>query len=306
MDPDRSYVSPSCSYTFKSRDLYFMVSLTRVLRFLHARSDRSLRCMDKKTMTSPLPFRSPLRYPGGKSRAARAIAALVPAEETRLCSPFVGGGSVELELSKRMTVRASDSFDLLVDFWVELLQDPEALSLEIRRFYPLDRPTFYDLQERIVETGYRRARAAIFFVLNRSSFSGVTLSGGMSPNHPRFTESSIERIRSFRAPESFSVSLGDFRDVIPCHGEDFLYLDPPYWIKQKLYGVKGNTHKGFDHLGLYDLLSKRDRWILSYNDSPQVRELYKDYRIESISWLYGMGNNKKSREIIIFSKELVK
>lgn len=253
---------------------------------------------------SPPPLRSPLRYPGGKSRAARVIAGYIPQTETRLCSPFIGGGSVELALSHRMDVLGFDVFEPLVDFWAELLRDPYRLAQVVKLYYPIDRADFYRLQRHILSETPRIWRAAIFFVLNRSSYSGVTLSGGMSPGHPRFNESAIRRLEEFRRPYNFTVRVGDFRDVIPCFPDRFLYLDPPYWIRSdNLYGVRGNAHKGFDHRALYELLSKRDRWVLSYNDSPEVRELYKDYRIEPVSWVYGMGKDKKSREIIILSEE---
>lgn len=254
---------------------------------------------------SPALPRSPLRYPGGKSRAARAIASFVAETETRLCSPFFGGGSVELFLSDRMSVSGFDVFGPLVDFWEALLEDPIELARRARLYHPLEKETFYKLQEDIKSTLSRRDRAAIFFVLNRASFSGITLSGGMSPGHPRFTESAIRRVETFKRPAHLTVKRGDFREVIPAHPEDFLYLDPPYWIRSdNLYGIRGDTHRGFPHLELFELLSKRDRWILSYNDSPEVRELYKNYRIEPLSWVYGMGNDKRSREILILSEGL--
>lgn len=253
---------------------------------------------------SPALPRSPLRYPGGKSRAARAISAFIPETETRLCSPFFGGGSVELFLSDRMRVSGFDVFEPLVDFWEELLDRPRTLADNIRRFYPLSRESFYKLQNIFPDITNKFDRAAIFFVLNRASFSGITLSGGMSPGHPRFTESAIRRVETFKRPAHLTVKRGDFREVIPAHPEDFLYLDPPYWIRSdNLYGIRGDTHRGFPHLDLFEILSKRDRWILSYNDSPEVRRLYKDYRIEPLSWVYGMGNDKRSREILILSKE---
>ena len=67
----------------------------------------------------------------------------------------------------------------------------------------------------------------------------------------------------------------DFTDAIAQHKDSFLYLDPPYKSKYSLYGYKGSMHKGFDHAALAAMLKKRDRWILSYNDCPEIRELYK-------------------------------
>ena len=65
------------------------------------------------------------------------------------------------------------------------------------------------------------------------------------------------------------------------------------------YGNKGDTHVDFDHQGLHKLLTNRDRWIMSYNDCEQIREMYKNYEIREASWTYGMNKSKESSEIII-------
>jgi len=246
--------------------------------------------------------RSPLRYPGGKSRAVQATLDLIPKSETRLFSPFVGGGSTELACSSRMTVCAADVFEPLVDFWQALQSDREDLADMVEQFFPIGRDDFYKLQKNYLKLDDRLERAAAFYVLNRSSFSGTTSSGGMSPGHPRFTRSAIQRLRDFRAP-NFAVEWGDFRDTLPKYEDSFLYLDPPYLNGQALYGHKGGTHKGFDHEALADILTHRDRWIMSYNDSPEVRELYAGFDILTINWVYGMSKDKSSKEIVIVSHD---
>ena len=85
---------------------------------------------------------------------------------------------------------------------------------------------------------------------------------------------------------------------------DFLYLDPPYWIKNHLYGTNGDTHKNFDHYGLFEILDSRDKWLLSYNNCPEILELYNDYKILFPKWKYGMSTDKKSKEVLILSKDL--
>lgn len=249
--------------------------------------------------------RSPLRYPGGKNRAIKSIYAFIPATEKRLCSPFLGGGSIELACTTRMEVHGADIFKPLIAFWEALLFEPNELINKVEEYYPLSKSAFYKLQQDHVNLIDRTDMAAAFFVLNRSSFSGTTLSGGMSPGHPRFTHSSIERLRNFKA-SNFSVECADFRDVIPRNMDAFLYLDPPYMNGQALYGIKGGTHKGFDHNALFELLDKRDRWLLSYNDSEEVRKLYKKYQMIDISWTYGMNKSKGSSEVLIFSPDLIK
>tara|TARA_B100001123_G_scaffold74689_5_gene84316 strand:+ start:44373 stop:45281 length:909 start_codon:yes stop_codon:yes gene_type:complete len=297
-------------------------------------------------------MKTPLRYPGGKSRAVKTLMEFIPDDCGELCSPFLGGGSFELALAEKgIKVYGSDIFLPLVWFWQALLADPHKLADECAKFYTGPHQYEYKKVEKLVDsetgepltdpkTGKQRTRtyrekleakgllkndfhilrqelraavdngdrlsfenAARFYAINRSSFSGATFSGGwsMRASHARFTQSSIDRVRNFREP-NISVACMDFSKSIPLHSHAFLYLDPPYMLgdlKDKLYGDKGSTHKGFDHIGLYNLLTQRDRWVMSYNDSPVIRELYKDYKIVKAAWTYGMNKTKKSSEIII-------
>lgn len=247
--------------------------------------------------------RSPLRYPGGKNRAIKSIYSCIPDHETKLCSPFLGGASIELACSTRMEVYGSDVFEPLISFWRTLLASPAKLIDRVKSYYPLSRTKFYNLQKNYTNLSDELERAAAFFVLNRSSFSGITLSGGMSPGHPRFTKSAIERLRDFKVA-NFHVECADYREAIPKHKDAFLYLDPPYMNGEALYGIRGDTHKGFDHNALAEVLSKRDRWILSYNDCEQIRTLYKNHPVLSLEWIYGMAKDKKSNEVLVLSQDL--
>ena len=255
--------------------------------------------LDRKALRAA---RSPLRYPGGKSRAVRTILELIPADATTMVSPFLGGGSVELACSALgMSVRASDLFEPLVTFWQQLLTSADAVADVAAEFLPLEHARFYELQRGFYDEPDPVRRAGVFYALNRASFSGVTLAGGMSPGHPRFTESAIQRLRSFHATD-FEVKCRDFREAIaaaPQDGGTVMYCDPPYMIESNLYGYRGDMHDGFDHMALAALLSKRDNWILSYNDCQAVREMYAAYDILTPSWTYGMANDKRSREVLI-------
>ena len=259
------------------------------------------------TLQPELTTRSPLRYPGGKSRAVSIILSHIPEEMEKICSPFFGGGSIELALMNRgVTVFGSDIFSPLVDFWQEVIKCPLELSDRVENYYPLTRTRFYDLQKHYVNLPNKLERAAVFFVLNRCSFSGTTLSGGMSPNHPRFTRSAIERLRNFRSAD-LKVSKVDYKTALNENSGMMAYLDPPYLIaNDNLYGSRGDAHKGFDHEELATILRERDQWILSYNDCPEIRELYKHARIEEPKWKYGMSNGKKSKELLIISPDITK
>lgn len=69
--------------------------------------------------------------------------------------------------------------------------------------------------------------------------------------------------------------------------------------QNSLYGVDGNLHSSFDHERLHSLLTNRGQWLMSYNDCPEIREMYKDYEIIEAQWTYGMNKSKQSSEILI-------
>jgi len=253
--------------------------------------------------------KSPLRYPGGKSRAVNSLYKFIPKNTKELCSPFFGGGSFEIFCAQNgISVYGYDNFQPLVDFWKCLLEHPLELADSVEKYLPLKKEHFYKLQKIQLESKSKLERATIFFVLNRTSFSGSTLSGGMASggenDNPRFTKSSIERLRNFKIQNLF-VEFANFNESISKHKNILLYLDPPYLIGNKLYGRKGDLHKAFDHEELASILKKREKWILSYNaDSDKIRELYNDFQIEPLKWTYGMSKDKKSREIIIISHDI--
>lgn len=242
-------------------------------------------------------FKSPLRYPGGKSRAVKHILPFLPKEPGILVSPFIGGGSVELAAAALgWQVHGYDAFEPLVAFWQALLTSPEDLAEAVEEYHPLSKERFYELQHTEFESPLEEA--ARFYVLNRCSYSGSTLSGGMSPGHGRFTSSCIERLRKFRA-QNVWVERADFHQSIRRHPSTFLFLDPPYYCARKLYGRRGDLHDAFDHEGLRDLLRSRGGWLLSYDDCEEVRRMYNGCRIVQLQWKYGMSTDKASREILI-------
>ena len=251
--------------------------------------------------------RSPLRYPGGKGRAVKFITPYIPANISQICSPFLGGASIELYLATQgIKVWGYDNFQPLITFWQQILKNAKAVASEAEKnYFPLPKKKFYELQKKFHALEDPIISAAAFFVLNRASFSGTTLSGGMSPDHPRLTDSAFKRLQEFNS-QHLSVECLDFEDACARHPNTFLYLDPPYYLKNcnNLYGNKGNMHKNFDHRRLADILRKRSGWVLSYNDCQEIRELYKGYKIDNPKWRYGMNNYKQkfckeSNEILI-------
>lgn len=253
--------------------------------------------------------KSPLRYAGGKTRGATEICSFIPDNTQYLYSPFLGGGSVEILCASHhnIKVRGFDNYLPLVEFWQCLLENPKHLANMVREYFPLkNNKQFYDLQRTHGQKQSKYRRAAIYYVINRCSFSGATMSGGLSPGHPRFTESAINRLEAFKAP-NLTVELADFTTSInDCNKFTILYLDPPYMTTQGLYGTRGDMHRGFNHQLLASILQKRNNWILSYNNTKTIRDLYAGNHFHYPRWKYGMSNNKDSREILIISRDLAR
>ena len=167
---------------------------------------------------------------------------------------------------------------------------------------------FKSLQEKIKDGDFTddMELATLFFVINRCSFSGATLSGGFSASaaRDRFTPSSVHRVESFSNPH-LEVSCGNAFDILQedLSSYDLIFLDPPYKLDDSfLYGVQGDTHRGFNHQEFADLVrrvGKDNKILLTYNDSSDIREMYSGFRIDKAQWSYGMNASKKSSEVII-------
>ena len=260
-------------------------------------------------------IRSPLRYPGGKSRAIERIVALVPPfKEYR--EPFVGGASIFISLRQRFPEKKfwiNDKYTELINFWRKSQTDSETVLKQVR-FWKNDisegRRLFYFLREN-QENFSEIEKAAAFFVLNRITFSGTTEAGGFSVQafEKRFTDSSIERLAQI-SPLLKDVEITDldYEEVVLRRGENvFLFLDPPYFstTNSALYGKNGNLHKTFDHERFAVTMKKcPHRWLLTYDDSSFVRQLFSFAKITNWNLMYGMRNqtstsNQKGNELFI-------
>ena len=246
--------------------------------------------------------KSPLRYPGGKSRAIKILEKYTNKfpNKTILLSPFFGGGSFELFMkNKGFTVFGNDLFTPLYTFWKTLQEDSEQLVQLVKTKMPVSKELFTSLRKTILqETGVTQASS--YFIINRCSFSGATMSGGYSKEaaEKRLTESSLKKLKSCDITFS-NLDCCVFLDQHPETDQTLVYADPPYYITNYIYGKDGDLHQVFDHEAFANCIKKRKDWIISYNDCEYIREIYKGCQIISESWSYGMNVSKKSSEIII-------
>lgn len=154
-------------------------------------------------------------------------------------------------------------------------------------------------------------RAAAFFIYNRITFSGTSLSGGFSQAafEERSTESSIQRLRDIsQVLSDAEITNYDYSDVVRKEGENvFIFLDPPYYsaTKSALYGKNGNLHKSFDHERFAETMkSCNHKWLITYDDCEYIRELFSFAKIIPWSLTYGMRNvnvssSQKGNELFI-------
>ena len=258
--------------------------------------------------------KSPLRYPGGKSRALKQILPLIPVNISEFREPFVGGGSVFFAIRSLFQSRIKSYWinDLNYDlycFWKQVRDNAPDLveTLAKTRVTATDgHALFEELTQAKDELNRDRdmlsefQRAVRFFILNRITFSGIVDSGGYSQSayEKRFTDSSIERVKNI-CPYLSGVKItnGDYINALFQEGDGvFIFLDPPYWkaTESRLYGVRGTLHTAFDHEQFAENMRKcSHKWLITYDDSPAIRELFNFAEIQEWTLQYGMNNYRK-------------
>ena len=259
---------------------------------------------------------SPLRYPGGKTRACKSLDIILNENFdiksfNKFISPFFGGGSFEFHMQNKygLEIIANDKFKPLYTFWNTCKYNKDELCNHLyKNIDNVDKNTFIDLRDKIMTEEDNLKKSIMYFIINRCSFSGATLSGGFSleSSKKRFTTSSIDRIRQLNL-DKFIISNFDFEEFINNNintnskEANLLFLDPPYYLekKSKLYGNNGDMHEGFDHDKLYECLSTKKNWMMTYNNCDYIKNLYKNFKIIETNWSYGMNKSKESSEIVI-------
>lgn len=259
---------------------------------------------------------SPLRYPGGKTRACKTLDTILNEhfdinDFDNFVSPFFGGGSFEFYIQNKyqLNIVANDRFVPLYNFWNTCKLDKEHLCKELyQKIELIDKREFINIRGKIMDEKNLFNQSIMYFIINRCSFSGATLSGGFSleSSKKRFTKSSIDRIKALDLTR-FDIYNLDFEEFInnntaaDTDKNNLIFLDPPYYLEKasKLYGNNGDMHDTFEHDRLYKCLSKKKNWIMTYNNCDYITDLYKDFKIIETSWSYGMNKSKASSEIVI-------
>ena len=272
-------------------------------------------------------LKTPLRYPGGKSRALPKIFQYIPnlTDYVEYREPFLGGGSVALEITKRypgINVWVNDLYNPLYTFWSILQEYPQDLYESIKGYKEdygtpdLARQLFNEMK---IQLNHPEAedyyRAVAFYIINKCSFSGLTESSSFSAqaSDHNFTMSNIEKLPGYgELIKDWRITNYNYDSLLTDDKSVFVYLDPPYDIKDNLYGRKGSMHKGFDH---DKFANDCDRFLahqlVSYNNSNLVKDRFKGWTAGEFAHTYTMrsvgsyNTDQASRhELVLFNYEV--
>ena len=264
----------------------------------------------KRTIKS---LKTPLRYPGGKSRAVVKLLQYLPnlSQVKEFREPFLGGGSVSLEITKRypnIEIWVNDLYEPLYNFWCELQHNGKDLQkrlLELKDEYP-DPPEgvqkyaakkLFDDAKFLLNDQSQPAfdRAAYFYVVNKCSFSGLTESSSFSKQASiqNFSASGIGRLEEYSELIQHWIITNHSYERLLVNDWDkkghFVYMDPPYDIKDNLYGRKGGMHKKFDHDKFAeDCDNYTSPMLISYNSDQIVKDRFKEWSVGEFAHTYTM------------------
>ena len=269
-------------------------------------------------------YKTPLRYPGGKSRACVKMDPYIPdlRDSKEYREPFLGGGSVAIHITKKyphLNVWVNDLYEPLVNFWKTLQDDGHALYKrlqELKSRYPdvvSAKGLFLEAKELVNDDSVSPLyRACSFYVINKCSFSGLTESSSFSKQASvsNFSMRGIEKLPGYtEIIQNWKITNGRYQELLTDDKSIFTYLDPPYEIGSNLYGKKGDMHKGFDHDGFATIC---DRFVgpqlISYNSSQLIKDRFKEYQAGEFDLTYTMRSvgeymreQKDRKELLLYN-----
>ena len=275
-------------------------------------------------------LKTPLRYPGGKSRACTKMGQFFPdlREYVEFREPFLGGGSVAIHVSKlypHLKITVNDLYEPLINFWMNLQMFGDDLSRELKNLKITHcnpdsaRCLFVEMKDIINDSEQSNLdRAVAFYVVNKCSFSGLTESSSFSEqaSDSNFSMRGIEKLPEYSEIishwhiNSYSYEYCFRTDI---HDGLFMYLDPPYDIKDNLYGKSGAMHKSFDHDKFAADCDQCNNinMLISYNSDQLVKNRFKNWNASEFNLTYTMRSvgeymkdQQERKELLLFNYEL--
>ena len=275
-----------------------------------------------------------LRYPGGKSRIIYYLFRknMLPENIKEYREGFLGGGSCALAFSVMypdVPVWVNDLYYNLFAFWTQLQKNPDPLInrlLELKdeacradgveELEKKHRALYADMRDLINTSDDDFDLATAFYVLNRSSFGGFTEQNKNafirdSYKNTIFSQSKIKKLANIsQIIQPWRITNQDYRDLMEGPGEDvFVFLDPPYLIKDMLYGKDKEMHTSFCHEAFVKACKDTPHnWMITYNEHPWLREQFADFHMENFEFRYSLAHRKenknKKEELLVMNYQL--
>ena len=267
---------------------------------------------------------TPLRYPGGKHKIWHHIAELISLNASSECEyiePYAGGAGIAFELLRRKIVsriHINDINPTLFAFWQSVLNETSEIC-ELITNIPMTVKE-WEKQKLILKHADSSTleKGFALLYLNRTNFSGIISAGiiggkeqkGTYKMDARFPKKRIISLIEEIASEKEKISLTNMDaiqfigEVVPAINNRFLYCDPPYYVKGRQLYL--DSYKPDDHAAIANLLTiiNPEPWIVSYDNAPEIKALYENFRQLSFDLQYSARTKQKGKELLILSPNL--
>lgn len=287
-------------------------------------------------------IRTPVSRVGNKSAILHILYTLFPLKYGRFIDVFGGSGSVLLgnpnppsfevynDFDRNLTnlfhcmkertvatvrelgfcnLNSRDDFIAVRRFFEDEQFEDKYFSEELRltdiTFPPPEAAELKEIRTRITKD-YDVRRAAMFMKLLRYSYSSSCKSYASQPFDIRRLFGLITELKNRMA--NVVVENQDFETLIKHYDrpDSFFYADPPYFSTEDMYAVGFNLD---DHVRLKNTLKNiKGKFLLSYNDCPEIRELYSGFSLFDFSRTHSMAQRyeagKEFRELLIGNYDL--
>jgi DNA adenine methylase len=274
-------------------------------------------------------FYSPLRYPGGKGDLANFMKLVYIENNLQnniYVEPYAGGAGVALTLllnNYTNHIYINDIDRSIYSFWYSVLNETEQLC-DLIKATPVNIDVWNDQQA--IQTNAQDPKKNISllqlgfstFFLNRTNRSGIIkggVIGGKNQDGPykldvRFNRNNlIDRIKRIAKRKSqitiYNIDAAEFiLTILPTLPEiGLVYLDPPYYAKGQ--GLYENFYTPENHQIIAELVSAiPQKWIVSYDDIPQIQVLYEGFRQLTYRLSYSATKQYQGNEVMFFSPHL--
>lgn len=265
-------------------------------------------------------FSTPLRYPGGKGKFAPFVKDLMETNNLSgdYLEPYAGGAGVALDLLFNgycKNIHINDFDVAIYNFWYSASRDTDSFLKKLHET-PVTIDEWYK-QKHILESPEEHTpleHGFSAFFLNRTNRSGILKGGVIGGKNQdgnykldaRFTKENlakrIEKVGQYQ--NRIHVYNLDALDLLKkvdqlLPQDSLIYLDPPYYVKGQ--GLYRNFYNHEDHVEIRNALDTvQSKWIVSYDNCPEIKEIYKGYHQEDYELNYSAYYKTKGSEVMIY------